>query len=1067
MKTNRHLLSGLGLFLSAVFGMTTTRAADGTWTLNGSGNWNAIGNWNSGAGPIADGDGYTADFSMIDITATRAVTADARTIGNLTFGDTTPNNVGWTLQTGTITIGNGGSPGVITVGDLGTASASITAPLAGAGITKEGSGMVVLGSASSSFAGDITVNAGTLSFGADTHLGNAANDFFVNNNAVLRCTGNFTLGAGRVITLGAGGGTLEATASSLTINTADRLAGSTTLTKTGAGTVILGAENNGSFSGSTVVNAGTLQIYHTDALGAAAPTVTINNGGTLNLSGAQAAANMSNVTVNNGGTLKLAVAASITGTFPAAAMRGKLHVETAGIGAAATTPVFGDGGNLHQFNNTGWTQTDKAIHLNETTGSGTAAFTLSAAGRVGMRLTEPLLQQPGSRSFKVYANAGTIGGGGYVRLNNATDSTYDGGTQVNDGNLVAGSTARVFGTGNVTATGGAVTLLATSNVGAGAKVKAVSPAGIGFGANVDLTGVIDDTSDGRVYINFTTSATYDRPLDFTQEPLKGMTLGGTTLGRNAAEVFNTFAGPFTIDDTYPDFAFTTEPNGSGVPLASFVFSPSSGALTDKSDLTPRSLTVTAGGVTDTQGSTVTLAASNSYSGGTTVTCPSSWGGLRLLTSGAAGTGTITLNGGLVVFAGNHQSHSNGLALGANAAVWADAVVGSLSGNLNYGATRMLTCYCDVAGSGLTALTGTSAASGTGHAVLGKYDEVEGALAATDMNLVAPGGSLSLDRGALILVDRDWVHFIGNRTGGFVTTKTGANTWTMNDGARALRGAGGFARRDTVGAADPLVISGGTGVDASTFNRHFQLGSPAKDAAGAWYANSPVHLAQNTTATKTDGVGVRLAMQGPGYGGNSGSGVIHRIAADVDGTSVLYFGSVGTASATNCGEVVLAGANTWSGTNADGVIVGQGGASVIGDTYVRFDANANLPRSGLGSTGAYLLAHRAPGNTPAVHWLGGYLLTAKAGGETYTLPSGYKIVLGVTQNLSGRRDSVFGSASDDGQPGASATFQGGSIVLLVQLADEARFPGLLVRDGTLTLGAGGAPVTFEAANTAGA
>jgi len=53
------------------FATPSARAAGGTWTNNADGNWSATANWSGGT--VADGDGFTADFSTINLTADRTV----------------------------------------------------------------------------------------------------------------------------------------------------------------------------------------------------------------------------------------------------------------------------------------------------------------------------------------------------------------------------------------------------------------------------------------------------------------------------------------------------------------------------------------------------------------------------------------------------------------------------------------------------------------------------------------------------------------------------------------------------------------------------------------------------------------------------------------------------------------------------------------------------------------------------------------------------------------------------------------------------------------------------------
>lgn len=89
-------------------------------------------------------------------------------------------------------------------------------------ITKTGAGILALSNGSNSYSGKYTVNSGTLSVGADSHLGAvpgaATADSITLNAATLRLTGSMTLSANRGITL-SGGSTVN-TSSVGTSNTA-------------------------------------------------------------------------------------------------------------------------------------------------------------------------------------------------------------------------------------------------------------------------------------------------------------------------------------------------------------------------------------------------------------------------------------------------------------------------------------------------------------------------------------------------------------------------------------------------------------------------------------------------------------------------------------------------------------------------------------------------------------------------------------------------------------------------------------------------------------------------------
>jgi hypothetical protein len=83
----------LATAIAALLTSQSARALDGTW-LGTTGNWTDAGTWLGGT--IADGTGFTANFTDVDIAADQTITLAAdRTIGKITFTDavTSSNNL--------------------------------------------------------------------------------------------------------------------------------------------------------------------------------------------------------------------------------------------------------------------------------------------------------------------------------------------------------------------------------------------------------------------------------------------------------------------------------------------------------------------------------------------------------------------------------------------------------------------------------------------------------------------------------------------------------------------------------------------------------------------------------------------------------------------------------------------------------------------------------------------------------------------------------------------------------------------------------------------------------------
>ncbi len=219
---------GAGFRKAAIAAVMAGQAAclcwggSGTWSNPASGGlWSSGGNWSSGA--IADGSGFTADFSTLDLEADNTVHLDGpRTLGYLQFGDTSTNTAaGWTLDN------NGSDANVLTLAGTvptltvnalgGSSGVTLSAILAGAaGLTKAGPGTLTLtctntytgatavsnGTLALSGSGAlvtntaITINGGTLDMGsqnATNYLGNNTGVVFGSNGGNLNGTGTFTI----------------------------------------------------------------------------------------------------------------------------------------------------------------------------------------------------------------------------------------------------------------------------------------------------------------------------------------------------------------------------------------------------------------------------------------------------------------------------------------------------------------------------------------------------------------------------------------------------------------------------------------------------------------------------------------------------------------------------------------------------------------------------------------------------------------------------------------------------------------------------------------------------------
>lgn len=312
----------------------------GTWATVGGTDW-AVNSTNAADGAITAFTGY----SDINRLGTSAVpnngTANVRIInggtsGNITLaaGTTDIHTLAMTANGGTATIdpgtgeilrlgaqggilhatgagalviGTAANDGILTAGGAADTAGEILIQrwssndlTVNSTITNNGTGIVSVSigggsgitrlTGTNTYTGRTTVSAGKLIIDAETALGNNpaafAADHLTLNGGTLSTGTAFSLDdTNRGLTLGASGGTLEATstANTLALTVAVPIAGNGPLNKTGAGDVQLSAAN--SYTGHTYVNTGRLRISNGSALGTTASGTTVASNAALRLEG--------------------------------------------------------------------------------------------------------------------------------------------------------------------------------------------------------------------------------------------------------------------------------------------------------------------------------------------------------------------------------------------------------------------------------------------------------------------------------------------------------------------------------------------------------------------------------------------------------------------------------------------------------------------------------------------------------------------------------------------------------------------------------------------------------------
>ncbi len=467
-----------------------TTVNGGTLVLNKTAGVNAI------AGALTIGDGTGTDTVQLlaanQIVNTSAVTINSSGVFDLNGNAETIGSL--TGSTGaSVTLG----AATLTLGDANSTAYAGTISGAG-GLTKLGAGTLTL-SGANSYDGTTLISAGVLNIQNNTALGSTTGGTTVTGGAALQLQGGITVGNEALSLNGTGVGAtgalrnisgdnvwqgtttlLSATrinsdAGSLTFNTAANsitgtnqnltlggagngtvagtiTTGSGTLTKDGAGTWTLSGANT--YTGTTTVSAGVLNIQNNTALGTTAAGTTVANGATLQLQGGitvgaealtisgsgPASQNGALVNVsgtnNYGGLLTLGAAATISSDL------GVLNLTNTGTITGATFGLTltgsGDGTIASAIGTTSGTLTKSG------TGTWTLSGTNTYTGTTTVNAGTLSLDYSTNDTSKLANGAALILGGGTLNLSGGTHTEVVASTTLNPG---ASSVTRTSGAG--------------------------------------------------------------------------------------------------------------------------------------------------------------------------------------------------------------------------------------------------------------------------------------------------------------------------------------------------------------------------------------------------------------------------------------------------------------------------------------------------------------------------------------------------------------------------------------------------------------------------------------------
>lgn len=445
-------VSGLHSLDSGAGVVTNSGATTATLTLAGAGTSTFSGVLTNGTSPLAvrkidtgtqilaGANTYTGGTTISGGTLVLGASERLADTGAVTLNGGTLDLGGFSETVGAFSLTSGAltGAGALTASSFAfdhIGNITVSARLGGGALTKSGAGTLTL-VATNTYAGGTLVNGGTLSISADAQLGDTSGPLTL-NGGTLRTTAG--IASTRAIALAASGGTVDVSAGQTT--TFDGLvSGTGGLVKTGAGSLTLSAANT--FSGGTVINAGTLIAAHNGEFStfAAGSTVTVNSGGTLQVNGSDALG-------WGNGNAKLAVNGGTVTTDGSAGQHTSLQTVTLTAGRLTDT-----GGNGQYFLNGPLV----------TNASATTATIDSARFELGngwVPGTTSLTVADGAAAIDLDIASNVIGSGPLVKngaglLRLTGNNSYAGGTTLNAGTLLLGHGAALGTSGTITFGGG-------------------------------------------------------------------------------------------------------------------------------------------------------------------------------------------------------------------------------------------------------------------------------------------------------------------------------------------------------------------------------------------------------------------------------------------------------------------------------------------------------------------------------------------------------------------------------------------------------------------------------------
>jgi autotransporter-associated beta strand protein len=989
-NTGNNMIQGIIPDASGGNATTLVKSGAGTWVLTGANTFTGtmtigngslsvamVGNANSSSNLGANGTiniGSTTTAGTLVYTGVGETTDKVINLAGTTGGaGIQADNASGTLKfTSNFTAAGAGSKTLTLSGNGNAEIAGSVVNNTGntTSLTKSGTGTWTL-SGNNTYGGATAVNGGILVF----------------SNTAAKATGAVTAGASGSIGLGVGAtsgdfseanvqtlfntGNLLVNTSNITLNVASSLALDTTagnftqssalmaaraLIKLGANTLTLSA--NSTYTGTTAINAGTLEIASTGRLGGGSYSGNITNNGAFIYSGTNSQT-LSGVISGTGALSQNNASSTLT-------LSGN-NSFTGGTTLSAGTLQVGDANALGTSGNI-------------TFSGGTMSFSSTGAGAdYGSRIknsTSAIILDTNGQSVTFSsaignsnANGLTKNGSGTLTLSGAND--YTGATTVNAGTLsvvgsVASSAIAVNNGGALSGNGttGAITIASGGSINPGVGVGTINTGGvtlngggvynwqlwnaggaagtdwdllkstgaltIGAGSNftINISTVQNQAGTAGTASGFVNSQNYSWRLAEFGSAISGFNSNFFTL--NSTGFQNSLAGSFSLNATgnFLNLLYTT--NLADITYTAGTGNWSTAANWNSNPNLPTSanaLTINGTGGTSTNDllDTVQSLALASSAGSYTI-------------AGSGNSSTVTLNGGITNSSSNNQTISMGMNLGADQSFQSDTGYLLLSGALGT-SNRTLT----VTGAGNVSITNTISGSGnltktgTGTLTLDGSNTYTGATTINGGTLTLNGGlnnsSVTVNGGLLNQTSTGSIAGIGTTftltTGN--ATLAGTNTYT---GATTINGG-------TLEIASTGRLGGGSYAQNISNNGTFIYSGTSNQTLSGIISGSGVLTKNNSASTLT------LA----GSNTYTGSTTINAGTLEIGSTGRLGVGSYAQ-------NIVNSGTFLYNGTNnqtLSGVISGTGNLTQAGSGNLTLSGNNTYTGSTTISAGTLEIA----------------------------------------------------------------------------------------------------------------